>query len=293
MKNKLIAIKGKTMYWAKKNAPELLLGTALVTGTACVITSSRATLKAASIKDYFEEDLNMVKVCEGDEEAAKKEIKSLYMKYAFDLMKTYAVPAGLYAATVAAVFASYKTQKNRQIALSTALAGMTTAYNQLLNKLKNGAEHGLTCKEVMEGYEVVDRVDEETGEVISTKVKGDPVKAITTVRFDRYSTAWVTDKFQNKCTLQSVENWANDMLRLQGFIFLNDVYDRLGIPKTKSGQIFGWRKDGIGYVDFQVVDCATLDNCTYDDNAFDLTFNIDGDILSDFKDDVDPDACLE
>ena len=67
-------------------------------------------------------------------------------------MKTYAIPVGLYAATVASIFASYKTQKNRQIALSTALAAATSAYNTLIAKLKNGAENGLTAKEVLEGY---------------------------------------------------------------------------------------------------------------------------------------------
>ena len=292
MKNKIMEITGKTRFWAKKNAPELLLGIGLVAGTACIITSSKATLKAKTIKDKLDVELEMILEEQLPDEENKKEFRKAYTAFALKLMKTYAIPVGLYAATVASIFASYKTQKNRQIALSTALAAATSAYNTLLAKLKNGAENGLTAKEVLEGYEVVDRIDEETGEVVSEKVKGEPVKALTSVRFDRYSTAWVNDKFQNKCTLQSVENWANDILRLQGFIFLNDIYDRLGMPKNKSGQILGWRKENNSYVDIQVVDCETYDDVTFDRNAFDLTFNVDGDILTDFPDSVDPDASL-
>ena len=44
MKNKIMEITGKTRFWAKKNAPELLLGIGLVTGTACIVTASKATL---------------------------------------------------------------------------------------------------------------------------------------------------------------------------------------------------------------------------------------------------------
>ena len=80
-------------------------------------------------------------------------------------------------------------------------------------------------------------VDSETGEVKLEKVQGEPVDSLYKVRFDKYSTAWEKDKFQNESTLKGEESWANDVLRLQGYLFLNDVYDRLGLPRTKHGQI--------------------------------------------------------
>ena len=43
---------GKIKLGAKRNAPELLLGAGLITGTACVITASKATLKAKKIKEH-------------------------------------------------------------------------------------------------------------------------------------------------------------------------------------------------------------------------------------------------
>ena len=220
------------------------------------------------------------------EEEYKKEIVKHYSRLALALAKQYAVPAGLYATTVACVFSSYKIQKNRQLALSAALAACTTAYTSLVTKLKSGAEHGLSAKDVLEGYEMKEVVDSETGEVKLEKVQGEPVDSLYKVRFDKYSTAWEKDKFQNESTLKGEESWANDVLRLQGYLFLNDVYDRLGLPRTKHGQIVGWlfEGDGDGYVDFGIKDAEVYDNVMFDYNAFDLNFNVDGDILTKFND---------
>ncbi len=281
---------GKVKLGAKRNAPELLLGLGLVTGTACVITASRSTVKAKRITETLEHDKLRLLTDRDDyvitDEEMKAKLKKTYLKYALDLSKEYAVPVGLYAATVASVFASYKIQKNRQMALSAALTACTTAYASLVGKLKNGAEHGLTAKEVLDGVEVKETVDPETGEVTTTKVQGEPVASLYQVRFDEYSTAWEKDKFQNEATLRCEESWANDKLRLQGYLFLNDVYDRLGLPRTKHGQIVGWifeeNGEGDGFVDFGIKDASEYEDPRYHRNAFDLEFNVDGDILSKF-----------
>lgn len=280
---------GSVKLGAKRNAPELLLGLGLVTGTASIVLTGKASVKAKALTDGVQnKKLQLSGQFEVDcltEEEFKNELRSVYIKYALDLAKEYAVPVSLYAATVASVFASYKIQKNRQIALSTALAACTTAYTTLLGKLKMGAEHGLTAKEVIDGCEVIQNGVDENGEPIYEKSQGEPVNdSLYKVRFDNYSTCWEKDKFQNESTLRSEECWANDRLRLQGYLFLNDVYDRLGLPRTKAGQIVGWIKgsNGDGFVDFGIVDAETYADVRFDYNAFDLEFNVDGDILTKF-----------
>ena len=214
---------GKIKLGAKRNAPELLLGTALLTGTTCVVLTSRQTMKSKVILENAESNkLGLTEyVANGliTEEEYKKEIVKHYSRLALSLAKQYAVPAGLYATTVACVFSSYRIQKNRQLALSAALAACTTAYTSLVTKLKSGAEHGLSAKDVLEGYEMKEVVDSETGEVKLEKVQGEPVDSLYKVRFDKYSTAWEKDKFQNESTLKGEESWANDVLRLQGYLF--------------------------------------------------------------------------
>ena len=40
--------------------------------------------------------------------------------------------------------------------------------------------------------------------------------------------------------LKGVETQANELLRLQGHVFLNEVYDMLGIPRSREGALVGW-----------------------------------------------------
>ena len=289
LKEKMIKTIGTIKLGAKRNAPELLLVGGLVAGTAAIVTAAKAALKHKELQEDLDVDVAIAMEDHGndDPEVFEKEVKKLYWKYALDLTKNYAVPVALYSATIASVFASYKIQKNRQVALSTALAACTTAYTTLVNKLKTGAAAGLTAKEILDGVEAKEVVDPETGEVTYVKEQGLPIDtSVYLVRFDRYSPAWEKDKFQNECTLRSEENWANDRLRLQGYLFLNDVYDRLGLPRTQTGQMVGWifeSEEGDGFVDFGVVDCESYEDGRYDSNAFDLNFNVDGDILTKFN----------
>ena len=51
--------------------------------------------------------------------------------------------------------------------------------------------------------------------------------------------------------------YANKKLQAQGYLFLNDVLEMLGIQKTKAGQIVGWIYNeeapiGDNYVDFGI-----------------------------------------
>lgn len=280
---------GKVKLGAKRNAPELLLVGALVTGTAGLITTGIAAVKAhkhINRHNYEKENIaeNVTDMVDYNEEDAKKDLRKLYIRTGKELAKDYAIPFTLYAATIACVMGSYCVQKKRLKALSATLASVSTAYATLLTKLKNGAANGLSAKEVLDGVEVETKIDE-NGNVVVEKVQGEPVPTdIYKFRFDEYSTAWEKDKNMNECTLRGEENWANDVLQLQGYIFLNDVLDRLGMPRTHAGQIVGWTLDGNGdgFVDFGVKDCSTYNNPNYDDNAFDLNFNCDGDILTKF-----------
>lgn len=78
----------------------------------------------------------------------------------------------------------------------------------------------------------------------------------------------------------------NDLLRSRGHVFLNEVYDCLGIPRTKAGQIVGWvySKDnpvGDNYIDFGIYDVykpAIADFVNGYERSILLDFNPDGNI---------------
>lgn len=105
--------------------------------------------------------------------------------------------------------------------------------------------------------------------------------------FDESSPAWTKDANYNLVYLLQQQQYANDKLKAKGYLFLNEVYDMLGIPKTKEGQVVGWVYDkenpiGDNFVDFGIYnlhnDASRAFVNGYERNVL-LDFNVDGMII--------------
>ena len=82
--------------------------------------------------------------------------------------------------------------------------------------------------------------------------------------------------------LKVQQNYANERLKTKGHLFLNEVRDMLGLPRTKIGQLVGWvYKDG-KYVDFGLNGKLNERFNNGDSNTATLEFNVDGIILDKF-----------
>lgn len=57
---------------------------------------------------------------------------------------------------------------------------------------------------------------------------------------ERCSSKWTEDMRTNIEFLKAQQCLANELLRANGCLFLNDVYKMLGFPLTRCGQIAGW-----------------------------------------------------
>ena len=108
--------------------------------------------------------------------------------------------------------------------------------------------------------------------------------------FDETSRCWEKNAELNLGFLRAQQNYANDKLRSQGYLFLNDVYDMLDIERTQAGQCVGWIYDpenpdhkGNNYVDFGIYDIHRKENRKFVngiERSILLDFNVDGDILN-------------
>jgi hypothetical protein len=103
--------------------------------------------------------------------------------------------------------------------------------------------------------------------------------------FDETCEAWERDSEYNLMFLKSQQDFANNKLRAKGYLFLNDVYDALGIPRSKAGQAVGWmykpdfQSDGDNYVDFGIYNVKRERNRDFVngyEDAILLDFNVDG-----------------
>lgn len=102
--------------------------------------------------------------------------------------------------------------------------------------------------------------------------------------FDYSCTGWSTSSECNLTFLKNQQSYCNELLRTRGHLFLNEVYDALGIPRTKAGQIVGWIYDEESPISDNFVDFGLYDERNYDfinghTNVALLNFNVDGNIL--------------
>mgnify|MGYP001085610848 CR=1 FL=1 len=104
--------------------------------------------------------------------------------------------------------------------------------------------------------------------------------------FDDTHSDWKQDPEMNIFYLRARQAQANDMLKSQGHLFLNEVYDMLGFKRTKAGAVVGWIYDdkkpyGDNFVDFGMTEVRRHDAGSDEyKRAFILDFNVVGDITS-------------
>ena len=95
---------------------------------------------------------------------------------------------------------------------------------------------------------------------------------------------WTKEQEYNLKFLKYVQNYCNDLLKTKGHLFLNEVYDILGIPRTKAGAVVGWIYDekspiGDNFVDFGIRNERNNDFVNGYTSDCILDFNVDGNIL--------------
>lgn len=104
-----------------------------------------------------------------------------------------------------------------------------------------------------------------------------------TVIFDENSVCWSPTPEYNRVFLQCQQNYANDLLRARGHIFLNEIHDMLGVPRTGNGAVCGWIDNPVDFGIFNQ-DGIKRDLLT-DDGVIHLEFNVDGVIYDKIDDD--------
>lgn len=105
-------------------------------------------------------------------------------------------------------------------------------------------------------------------------------RSIYAREFNQSVPSWGNDRELNRIFLRSTQSYYNELLLARGYVFLRDIFERLGIPVTKESLVVGWyydRKDPAAhnYIDFGLESIA-------DGSNFLLDFNVDGDISHHF-----------
>jgi hypothetical protein len=134
--------------------------------------------------------------------------------------------------------------------------------------------------------------DEKTGKKKTVTRVGPDDPSIYARFFDPVSTSWSKNPEYNLIFLKCQQNYANDLLKARGHVFLNEVYDMLGLPRSQAGAVVGWilSKNGEtdNFVNFGVFDGkeqVARDFVNGREGAILLDFNVDG-VIYDKIDDI-------
>ena len=291
-------------FQIKKHSPEILL----VTGITGVVTSAvmacKATTKVDAIVeetkksiDTIHEGMEAGNICDVEytEEDGKKDLAIVYIQTGVKFAKLYGPSVLLGLTSIGCILASNNIIHKRNVALSAAYTAIDRSFkgyrSRVIERFGESMDRELRYNiKTQEVKETV--VDEETGKkktVKSTVSVVDPNTYSDYARFfDEYCAGWTKDAEYNLMFLRQQQNYANELLKSRGHLFLNEVYDMLGIDRTKAGNIVGWIYDekhpiGDNFVDFGIY---VLDNEKARDfvngreRSVLLDFNVDGDILS-------------
>lgn len=281
----------------KKNLPEIMVVAGIGGVVFSAVDACRQTLKLGDALDEIKGDISSVherKAITNEDEYPEKDIRKdlaiAYAKGGMSIARLYSRPVTVGVLSIGSIVGGTHILRRRNVALLAAYETLNSSFlgyrRRVKDKVGEDAERKLYFGVEQQEYE-----ETTTGKDGKEKTKKkkvdvlDPTKLSPyTFIFDEASSAWDRDAEYNKMFLLGTQNHANDKLNIDGFLFLNDVLEWLGLPKTKTGQVVGWLKDGDGdgFVDFGIFDINDYkkrDFINGYERSIILDFNVDGVIL--------------
>lgn len=267
---------------AKKNSPHIFFGGGIAGFVVTVILASKATLKLNDVVDELHNDVENVKGLNTDggkeytESEYRKDLAYVYGKGSFAIVKLYgpATLAGL--ASVAALSGSHVILTRRNTALASTIAVITKAYDDYRARVREelGEEKEKDLYLNMRNKEIKDWAGNPEVVKIADTNGLSPYARF----FDEYSPNWQKNAELNRLFVQCQQNYANNVLHARGHLFLNEVYDWLGVERSQAGAVVGWviGHGGDEFVDFGMFEVHTRDFVNGQERSILLDFNVDG-----------------
>lgn len=265
----------------QKNSPGILFGAGIVGMVGSTVLACRATLKLETVMDEAKSKLDIAKTLQHDdysENDRQRDISLIYFQTSVKVAKLYGPAIVVGGASIAALTSSHNILNKRNAALTAAYTALEKGFNEYRARVieKYGEEQD---RDFRYGAHQVEIEDESGKKKKVTRVlPGDP--SIYARFFDYNSSSWSKEPEYNLIFLKCQQNYANDLLRSRGHVFLNEVYDMLGIPRSRAGAVVGWLLTPDGqtdnYVSFGVFEGNT-------DVARDFVNGFEGAILLDFN----------
>ena len=305
----------KIGFRLKQKSPEILVIAGVAGTVASAVMACRATLKVNEILGETNATVEAIhdtrkldgtpsakdpgKLIEYSEQDERSDLTKVYIQTGVKLAKLYAPAVILGTLSITSILTSHNILRKRNMALAAAYTAVDQSFKEYRNRVvewfgeqvEKEIRYNIKAKEIEE-----QETDPETGEIKTvTKfvnlMDGDPTKHSPYARFfDELSPNYTKNAEHNLAFLRGQQSYFNDLLRIRGYVFLNEVYDALGIPPSSAGQVVGWVFDedsdkSDSYISFGIYDLHSEQVRAFVngvEKAILLDFNVDGDIQDAF-----------
>lgn len=286
-----------------KHSPEILMGVGIVGVITATVWACKATTKLSKILEENRDTVDKINQVANDEsvgdkyteEDARNDLMITHVQTGVKILKLYAIPAAICFTSIGCLVGSHYILRNRLIGMTAAYATLNGTFSEYRKRVAD--RFGKTVEdEIKKGTHSEEITLTETDEDGTIREVKKVVDVLDTKNHSQYAVCfgelnpnWNKDSSLNKKWLIQQQNYCNNYLRGHGRMFLNEVYDLLGFPRTKAGQVVGWVYDprnnteNDNYVDFGLTEVykerVDAFNKGYE-AAIWLDFNVDGDIWS-------------
>lgn len=312
MKDSVVKVAGRAGLVLQKYSPEILIGAGTVGFILTIFAASKAALELDKVNVDAKASIELVHegriehdLEEYPDMAYKKDLATVYLKAGVEYGKLYGPTIVLGGLSLAAMLTAHGVMKSRNLALIGAYKLLEEAYARYRSRVVEdyGAEkdymyyHGLRSEEIVETSVGEDGKKVKTKKTVFTadslvagspyavffgpEVRDDDGKLIQT-KNPNYTGDPTLDAF----FLSSKQSYANNRLCAVGHLFLNEVYESLGLPHTRAGAVVGWvlgdlqtRDHADGVVDFDLYNLLNntgADFKRHSERGILLDFNVDG-----------------
>lgn len=281
---------GRQALKLRKSSPEILFAAGVAGVVVGTVLACRATLKVHEVNEKAEHDKKMadgmyeVGNPEYSETDHRRDLALVQLRRVAGIARIYGPAIGVGIVSVGMLRKSHNILNTRNAGLMAAYAVLDKGFNEYRERVLElvGPEKE---KELRYGFEEREFVTEtKNGPKVIHKNTVDVRKPTSVYArvFGDFNQNWSPQPEYNVIFLRAQQNYANDMLNARGHVFLNEVYDFLGLERTKAGAVVGWVKGSGGddCIDFGIFDGQNMDGfydfVTGREGSIVLDFNVDG-----------------
>lgn len=278
----------KQAFVLQKNSPHIFFGLGIVGTAASTVLACRSTLRLSETLDRAQKEIETVKLLReipADSDSSEAKIEEIhhrvdtihvYGRALWSITKLYAPAVIIGGASIALLTGSHVQMARRNSALMAAYAGI----QEFLEKYRARVRDEVGEEKELDLYRGSSKelVKTSGGEVVEGTVINPLHVSPYAKFFDEYSVNWVRNPEYNRIFLEVQQAYANHRLKAFGHVFLNEVYDMVGVPRTKAGAVVGWLNGGEGddYISFGVFDAWNSQFVNGAEPSILLDFNVDG-----------------